>query len=108
MKKHYVISLSTGEWDSWSISTLFITNNKGYAKAYCTKGNGILKKYKSHYKKLADVLLRDCKSEHRLNGHYSHFSGRADFVVGYFGFDEITFRDAKSLKIKKRGLINNN
>ena len=86
MKKYYIVSLSTVEYDSWGIKDIFITDKEYKAKFYCSKGNAILAKYRDYFEQLRQDFVFDD------NNSYIHISDRADFVMGNFNYSEIEFR----------------
>lgn len=92
--KYYAVQLVTGEYDSMGVNTLFITDKEYKAKFYCSKGNGILKKYKDYFSELLESVVYD---DHPRSQDYSHISDRSDFTMGYFGYHEIEFR--KNIKV---------
>lgn len=87
-KEYYLVTLDKGEYDSYWIQNLFITDKAYKAKSYCSKGNSILKKYKDYYSK----LLQEARVDKDMD--YCHISDRKDFVHGSFGYYEIQLKTA--------------
>ena len=57
MKKLYIVKYSSGSYDDYHTTDVFVTDIKSKATKYVTKFNKILKKWEKYYKKFEE---KDC------------------------------------------------
>ena len=52
--KMYIVKYSSGSWDDYGETNIFISSTKDKATKYVSKFNRILKKYKKYYSKFEE------------------------------------------------------
>lgn len=51
----YIVKYSTGSYDDYGVTDIFITDKKSIATKYVTKFNSILKKWNNYYKQFEET-----------------------------------------------------
>jgi hypothetical protein len=66
-EKMYIVRYSSGSYEDYDITDIFVTNKKSNATKYCTKFNRMLERWNKHYEQYEDKKyggLRWIKDEH--------------------------------------------
>ena len=59
MKNMYIVTYTSGSWDSFHRGNLFVTNDKELALTYVEKANTLLVKVKEYYDEIDEKLNDD-------------------------------------------------